>query len=119
MTAPLASENDLRNAFVARVPFVFPHVRPFIRTILNVDAVGGWRARAGIPGQADVYAVTKGGGHIEIEMKAAKSKWYAAQLAWRRFCAEWSIPYLVLRVLPNELPAVTLERWLEELRPFT
>ena len=119
MTAPIASENDLRNAFVARVPFVFPHVRPFVRTILNVEAKGGWRARAGVPGQADVYAIVKGGGHIEIEMKASRGRWYVAQTAWRAFCTEWGIPYLVLRVAPNELPAATIDRWLEELRPLT
>ena len=113
---PLATENELRDAFVAMVPFQLPDVRVFVRTILNVEAKGGWRARAGIPGQCDLYAVRKGGLHIEIECKAAKHKWYRAQIAWREFCQEWSIPYLVLRALPGEHPHTTVGRWIGLLR---
>ena len=112
-------EDALRDAFIMRVPHVFPHVHPFVRKILNVEAVGGWRARAGVPGQADVYAIKDGGGHIELEMKAAKHKWYKQQIAWRTFCTDRKIPYLVLRALPGEEPGATIDRWLEELRPLT
>ncbi len=118
MTAPLASENDLRNAFVAAVPFHFPDWLAFVRQILNVEARGGWRAKAGVRGQADIYMIGRGGRHIEVECKAAKGRWREAQLAWRARCAPLAIPDLVRKVGPGEQPARPQARWVEEFRPL-
>jgi hypothetical protein len=109
-------ENQLRDQFVQAAAFAVPHARLFVRQIINVETKAGWRARAGIRGQADIYAIVKGGKHIEIECKAAKYKWYKEQLAWRSWCEANGIPYLVLQVEPKEAPADTLTRWLDLLR---
>lgn len=114
MTA-LASETDLLHAWIAHVPYALPHVRVFRRMVLNVETTRGFRARNGIPGQADAYALVRGGGHVEIETKSARGQLQAKQQAWRHFCAGFAIPHLVLRVAKSELPAVTIQRWTNEL----
>ena len=113
---PLASEYDLSKDFIQAVPFALPHVRVFLRTILSVETKAGWWAKAGVKGQADMYALVRGGRHIEIETKAARHKWYAEQLAWRAYCQDAEIPYLMLRANPGEHPSDTVTRWVEALR---
>jgi hypothetical protein len=109
------NETDLLHAFIEAAPFALPNVRIFRRNVINVQAVQGFRARNGIPGQADAYAIVKGGLHIEIETKAARGKLAAAQLRWRDFCHTWRVPHLVLRAGNGEAPDATIERWLSEL----
>lgn len=75
---------------------------------------GSW-VRAGIPGQADAYAYVRGGLVVEIETKSAAGRLEAAQRAWRDFCRDWGVTYLVLRAGRNEAPGATVARWLEEL----
>lgn len=113
---PQMGERDLVRLFIEQVPYALPEARVFQREILNVETAQGWRARAGVAGQADCYALVKGGRHIEIEAKAVKHKWYARQLAWRQFCQEWGIPYLVLKANTGESPTQTVERWIALLR---
>jgi hypothetical protein len=113
---PLASEGDLVVMLIEATPYVLPTVRIFRRPILNVQATEGFRVRAGVPGQADLYAMVKGGRHIELEAKAARGTMREKQKAWRAFCESWGVPHLVLRALPGELPGVTVNRWIEEIR---
>lgn len=110
------SETDLLHLFIRDAPVSLPDVRVFRRNILNVATAHGFRARNGIVGQADAYALTRGGRHVEIETKAARGRMAEAQKRWRSFCLGWGIPHLVLRALPNEEPNDTVARWISELR---
>ena len=116
VTAPHASEGDLVGMLLEAAPYALTHVRIFRRPVFNVQAVQGFRARAGIPGQADLYAVVKGSArHIELEAKLATGRMAVAQKSWRAFCLEWSIPHLVLRAQPGEAPGDTVQRWVREI----
>ena len=116
---PIMNETELLMKFIAEVPEHMPHVRVFRRTIINaeVEREGRrFRAVAGIKGQADSYALVTGGGHVEIETKAARGVMREAQKAWRAQMLEMRIPHLVLRGKAGEHPAQTVERWIAELR---
>lgn len=110
------SETDALHAFIEQVPFALPDVRVFRRTIVNVETKDGWRARSGIPGQADAYALVRGGRHVEIETKSATHKLEPAQIAWRAYCASFAIPYMQPRVAKGETMEETVQRWIDELR---
>lgn len=115
---PLLNETDLLHIFIERVPFVLPSTRVFRRNIINRKVTEGERTfviRNGIKGQADAYALVRGGRHVEIETKAAKGSLEKEQRAWRAFCAAFEIPHLVLRAKTDEAPVVTVERWVNEL----
>jgi hypothetical protein len=112
------SETDLLHLFIARVPFALPHVRVFRRPIINALASAGgrsFRIKSGITGQADAYAIIKGGRHVEIETKAARGRMAEAQSAWRSFCEDFAIPHLVLRADGDEHPDAIVERWINQL----
>lgn len=113
------TENEVAAKFAAEVPFQLPQVRVFRRNIVNADVERNgrhFRARAGIKGQADYYAIVDGGGHIEIETKAAKGRMLDEQKAWRALMISMRVPHLVLRILPNEHPDATVDRWIRALR---
>jgi hypothetical protein len=115
---PDLNETDLLHLFIARVPYALPGVRVFRRPIINATATAHGRTfhvRNGITGQADAYAITRGGLHVELETKAATGRLAEAQSAWRSFCQEFSIPHLVLRAERYEHPDATVERWIREL----
>jgi hypothetical protein len=108
------SEFDLGAALCLAFPARFPRLMIFRRNIVNVESRDGWRARAGVRGQADYY-VMGAGVHLEIETKLHRHRWYAQQLAWRDRCAALGVPYLEARALAGEDPDVTVARWLDEI----
>ncbi len=110
----MTSEADLGAMLCLAFPSRFPRLLIFRRNIVNVETKEGWRARAGIRGQADYY-VMGAGVHIEVETKAHRHKWYEAQLAWRARCAELGVPYLEARAVKGEEPEQTVQRWLDEI----
>lgn len=113
------NELELMRAFMAEVPRAMPHVRVFRRDIINADVQRNGRSfhiKAGIKGQSDLYAIARGGLHVELETKATKGTLADEQKAWRAFCLDWRIPHLVLRAKAGEHPATTIERWVSELR---
>ncbi len=114
-TTPTLNETDLLWAFISQAPKALPSVRIYRRAVVNVQAVQGFRVRAGIPGQADAYALCRGGLHVELETKAATGRLEQAQKRWRAFCREFRIPHMVLRAAPDEAPEATVERWIDEL----
>ena len=125
MTAarPLATEGQLVRMLQQALPYALPDVLVFSRPIVNAQATARgntWRVRAGVPGQADLYAVARGGLHVEIETKSFaghdRGRLQTAQIAWRRRCQELDIPHLVLRALRGEAPGATVERWVREVR---
>lgn len=116
---PTHSETDLLHLFIERAPRHLPDVRVFRRNIINrvVEENGRkFHLRNGIVGQADAYALVRGGGHIEIETKAARGTMQDAQKRWRSFCEEWDVPHLVLRARRHEAFDETVMRWIDELR---
>jgi hypothetical protein len=110
-----ALESDLGALLCLAFPVAFPSLLIFRRQILNVETKEGWRARAGVKGQADYYVMGKRV-HVEVETKNVAAKWYAQQVAWRARCAALEIPYLVARARMYEEPDVTVARWIEEIR---
>jgi hypothetical protein len=111
----MKSETDLLWQFIKETPVSLPNVRVFRRNVLNVGTTLGFRAVNGIKGQADAYAIVRGGLHVEIETKAARGAMREAQEAWKRHCARFQIPHLVLRAKKNEAPDATVARWISEL----
>ncbi len=109
------NETDLLHLFIERVPFALRDVRVFRRNIINVETVHGFRARNGIKGQSDAYALVRGGRVVELETKAARGVMRKAQIAWREWCLIWEIPHLVLRAEKGELPSDTVVRWIAKL----
>ena len=109
------TELDLMWRFMAAIPKAIPTARPFRRTVVNVEAKQGFRVRAGIQGQSDIYVLVKPGRIVEIETKARRGVLSPAQKSWQSFCLSWGIPHLVLRELPQETAEQTVSRWVEEL----
>jgi hypothetical protein len=109
------NETDLLHLFIAAAPHTLPDVRVFRRNIINVETIHGFRARNGIAGQADAYAIFRGGRHVELETKAARGTMRKAQIAWRAWCERWQVPHLVLRAVKGEQPSDTVVRWIAEL----
>ncbi len=110
------TELDLMWSLMARAPAALPDLRLFRRSVVNVEAKRGFRVKAGIPGQCDIYAIQKGGRIVEVETKARRGVLSPAQKSWQSFCLSWGIPHLVLRELPQETAEQTVSRWVEELR---
>ena len=109
------NETDLLHLFIQRAPLSLPDCRVFRRNVLNVETKQGFRARNGIRGQADCYAITRGGRHVEIETKAARGQLAEAQKRWREFCVSFGVPHLVLRAHFKETADETVARWIVEL----
>jgi hypothetical protein len=109
------SESDLMWKLIEAIPYAIPNARPFRRTVVNVEAKQGFRVRAGLKGQADLYLILKGGHIIEIETKAKGGVLSPEQKAWRSWCEAWDVPHLVLIERKDEAPHETIVRWLGEI----
>lgn len=120
MTAPALSETDLLHLLIERAPYALPGIHIDRRAIINTQSVHGFRARNGIAGQADAFAIYRGR-HLELETKAAKGTMREAQKRWRARCLRPVqkhplCPHLVLRAGAHESPEDTVNRWIEEIR---
>ena len=107
-------ESELQTALLLAAPAAIPHLRLFRRNVAKVR-VGKRTIRFAIPGQCDLYGLVRGGRHIEVELKAAAGSLSAEQRAWRDFCQEWNVPWLLLQAGRGETVEVTVSRWLSEL----
>ena len=107
-------ESDYLHAFLARASLEFRQHR-FFRRNTGAIKLESRMFRAGIPGQCDLYVIGKGGWHGEVEVKRF-TKLSPAQEQWITWCDEWGVPWLMLRVHKDELPAVTVDRWVREVR---
>lgn len=97
-------------------PYALPNMRLFRRVVVNVEAKQGFRVRAGVKGQCDIYAIARGGRILEVETKARRGVLSPAQLAWQAFCLGWGVPHIVLIEKRGETPDETVNRWLGEIR---
>lgn len=114
MTTCSATEVDYQKALLLRVAVVFPNHKFFRRNVGLVSMADGRRFRAGVKGQCDLYVIGRGGSHWELELKKF-GRLSPAQETWRKFCHEWSVPWICLEVHKGELEPETIERWTDEL----
>ncbi len=112
-------EIELQQHFMHAASVALPNVRLFRRQVMNVEVKPGVRVRAALVGQADLYWITRGGRHGEIELKAARGRLSEAQLRWAAWCRGWGVPYLLLKAERGEEPANTITRWVDTLRDVT
>lgn len=69
----------------------------------------------GIKGQCDSFWISNGGGHGEVEFKAAGGRLNPAQQAWRDWCREHEVPWICLLANHKESETVTVQRWVHEV----
>jgi hypothetical protein len=107
-------ESRLQSLLLLRAPGRIPQMRLFRRNVAKVR-VQNRKLTFGIKGQCDIYAIIRGGRHLEIELKATKGKLSEEQIAWANWCYENLVPHTVLFARSEETPEKTVERWLDEL----
>lgn len=112
-----ALEGDYQRALLARVAVEFPGHRFFRRNVGLVKMQDSRVFRAGIPGQCDLFALGRGGGHWELEIKRYTGL-SDAQERWRDWCLSWGVPWMCVEARRGELPADTIARWVLELGPW-
>ena len=117
MTERRHLEADYQRALLARVALEFRHVRFFRRNVGLVEMQDGRKFRSGLPGQADLYALARGGWHGEVEVKRY-TKLSPEQEHWRDWCREWGVPWLCVEARRDEAPTSTVDRWVAELAPW-
>jgi hypothetical protein len=114
------TETDLGLLWLARVPFVLPHVRVFRNAIVRGTMQAGWYASGGIEGHGDAFWIAPPSfyrayyGQVEWKSKAGRMR--ESQKRWQKHCLDTGVPYLVLRAGKGEEPSATVERWVDELR---
>jgi len=113
-------ESTLQTALLLAAPRELPDLRLFRRNIGTSHVVrkgGGVRAITfGVAGQSDLYALVRGGKHIEIELKSATGRLTTDQAGWAAFCHSWGVQHIVLHAEPDETTEQTIQRWCSELR---
>jgi|SRR5579864_1330737 len=110
-------ERDLKSALLLAAPRELPNLRLFTRQVMRVRPLDPDRTiPVGIRGQSDLYGITRGGLHIELELKTATGRLSPKQLFWQDFCLEWAIPHLVLKARSGEAVPETVKRWCGEVR---
>lgn len=113
------SETDLLHLLLLRAPAELPDARLFRRNVGRFKTFDGNRVvHVGIEGQADAYALLRGGRIVEIETKAATGRMRTRQIAWQAFCLGWGIPHAALTARKNATPDEVVSEWIEILRGF-
>lgn len=113
---PGPSEAQLQTAFLLAAPAALPTLRLFRRNIGVARLHGGHVVRFGVPGQSDLWGVTRGGVHLEVECKAYGGRLSPDQLRWSEWCATWGIRWVLLKAWKGETSEQTVERWVYEVR---
>lgn len=113
----MSLESQLQAALLLALPARLPDVR-FFRRNVGAAKMHGVTVRFAIPGQCDLYGVTRGGRHLEVELKAAGKRLEPDQKTWAAWCTEWRVPHIVLTGRAGETVEETVERWIRELGPL-
>lgn len=87
----------------------------FFRRNVGAAKMHGVTVRFAIKGQCDLYGITRGGRHLEVELKAAGKRLEPDQVTWAAWCTEWGVPHIVLTGGKGETMEETVERWCGEL----
>jgi hypothetical protein len=111
-------ESTLQTALLLAAPRELPDIRLFRRNVGVARLRGGHTVSFAVAGQCDLYALVRGGKHIEVELKqaGAPKRIPPDQQAWADFCLDWGVPHIVLRAAPTETVGDTIVRWCAELR---
>jgi hypothetical protein len=113
-------ESDYAAALLLAAPRALPDLRLFKRQVMLVQVPGAGRGparsvRVGVPGQADLYGITRASLHVELELKTLSGVLSPDQRAWGAWCAAWGVPYTCLRPLRGESLEGTVARWCTEI----
>jgi len=107
-------ESTLQSALLLAAPSRLPDVR-FFRRNIGAANMHGATVRFAIKGQCDLYGITRGGRHLEVELKAAGERLKPDQKTWASWCKQWEVPHIVLTGEEDETVEETVERWIGEL----
>lgn len=112
------TESQLQARLLLIAPERLPEVRLFRRNVGSATLRGGYKVQFALPGQCDLYALARGGRHIEVELKAAGKRIIPGsdQDIWQIWCRVWDVPHIVLVGRKEESVEKTVERWCTELR---
>ena len=109
------TESQLQVALLLAASRELQDLRLFRRNV-GVARIEGRAVRFAIAGQCDLYALVRGGGHLEVELKAAGGRLSPEQESWQNWCIAWSIPHIVLKAEKGETVEQTVGRWCAELK---
>ena len=110
------TETQLLHLLFQRAPAELPDARLFRRNVGLYYTKDGRPVRVGVEGQADAYALLRGGLVVEIETKAARGRMSVAQERWAEFCARWEIAHVVLTAPKFATPDRAVAEWITTLR---
>lgn len=117
----MSHETTLQTALLLAAPRELPDLRLYRRNVGAARMRGRAVVKFAIAGQCDLYGISRGGRHYEIELKAASapSRLPPDQESWASWCIAWGVPHIVLRAHHDEPDDKTVARWCEELRRLT
>ena len=111
-------ETTLQLALLLAAPRALPNLRLYRRNVGSARALRtGQVVQYGLEGQADLYALARGGWHGEVEVKRF-TKLSPEQEHWRDWCREWGVPWACVEARRDEPPTATVDRWVAELAPW-
>ena len=108
------TESQLQGALLLAAPKHLPDLRLFRRNV-GVVAVGPRRIRFGIAGQCDLWGVTRGGVHVELELKTSTGRLSEDQVRWSEWCHGWGVTWMLLQAWKGETIQQTIDRWVYEI----
>lgn len=125
-------ETEYRRRYLAACSRALPDLRLFNRNVGFFKTPGGGGFRAGIKGQADIYGFfrlrrgpfidgvqTRITIPIEVELKKFGQSLKPEQEAWRNWCQEWEVPYLLLEEKSKTaIPSDTIGEWVNQTREY-
>lgn len=111
----MSLESQLQVKLLIEAPTRLPALRLFRRNVGAAKMHGNFVVQFGIKGQCDLYGLTRGGRHVEVELKSSKKYLSSEQKAWQAWCAEWEVPHVVLKAKEGETVDQTVSRWCLEL----
>ena len=116
MTEHRDEEVTLQSMFLLKLPFEIPTLRVFRRNVGAARMKGRHVVTFGVKGQCDTYGIADYGRHIECELKALHGRLNPFQKAWRAWCLEHHVPYMLAIEKRGEAHEQTVDRWIAEMK---
>lgn len=111
----MPTEIQLQSALLLEAPRVLTSARLFRRNV-GAARFKGHVVQFGIPGQCDLYAITRASIHVEVELKLWMGRLRPAQIEWKSFCESWGVRWVLLQSWKQESVDQTVRRWIYELQ---